>query len=343
MTEPPVGSGVPAWWLPAATETRLHTVMQTIVDDLAGTLVGPVSRVVGAGGKRLRPALTLAVAALGELPAQAAGVLDRAAAVELLHCATLIHDDLLDGAATRRGAPTVNVTEGMGCAVLSGDLLIAAAGVLAGRASQHAGTVIAQTLAALCRGEALEADLRFEATATMEQLLDVVRLKTGSLTQAACLLGADAAGLPSAVVAGVAEYGMEFGISLQLIDDLIDITSTPQLAGKPVGVDFVAGTVTVPAALAMHHLPELQSLLRPDLDDLARRRALTLLRSPESVWPSMVAAVGHAVAAGECLRAVGDGEPAVERLAQWPIHYLRSQLAAKTTNYSLVRPTPVGT
>jgi len=113
------------------------------------------------------------------------------------------------------------------------------------------------------------------------------------------VLGADAAGLPSAVVAGVAEYGMEFGISLQLIDDLIDITSTPQLAGKPVGVDFVAGTVTVPAALAMHHLPELRSLLRPDLDDLARRRALALLRSPESVWPSMVAAVGHAVAAGD--------------------------------------------
>ena len=110
--------------------------MQTIVDDLAGTLVGPVSRVVGAGGKRLRPALTLAVGALGELPAQAAGVLDRAAAVELLHCATLIHDDLLDGAATRRGAPTVNVTEGMGCAVLSGDLLIAAAGVLAWTSSQ---------------------------------------------------------------------------------------------------------------------------------------------------------------------------------------------------------------
>ena len=323
-------NGAPAWRLSAATETRLDTVLHAAIAELAGSLATPVTRVVGAGGKRLRPALTLAVAGLGQLPQQAAGVLDRAAAVELLHCATLIHDDLLDGAAVRRGAATVNAAEGMGSAVLSGDLLIAAAGVLAGRVSQHAGMVIAQTLASLCRGEALEADARFDVTVTSERLLDVLRLKTGSLTQAACVLGADAAGLPGDVVDGVAEYGMEFGISLQLIDDVIDVVSTPALAGKPVGVDFLAGTVTMPAIFAMQHTPELRSLLRPVLDDISRRRALSLLRSPATVHASVLCAVEHAVTAGEALRAVGHGQPAIEQLAQWPVQYLRSQLDAKT-------------
>lgn len=315
------------WRLPAVTAARLSTVMDRAVADLAGPLTAPVRRILGAGGQRLRPALTLAVSQLGEEPRPTSRALDRAAAVELLHCATLVHDDLIDGADVRRGTPTVNAAEGLGSAVLSGDLLLAAAYLLAARVGD--GAVIARTLASLCRGEALEAEGRFDDTVAVAHCLEVVRLKTGSLLQAACLLGAQCAGLDPDAADAVAEFGMHFGISLQLLDDVIDIVSTPRLAGKPVGVDFVAGTVTVPAALAMAEAPELRLLLRPGLDDLSRRRAHALLRSPSAVRSAVALAAEHAAAAADALRTVPLGGPSLEELAAWPGLFLRAQLLSK--------------
>ncbi|MEO9221432.1 MAG: polyprenyl synthetase family protein [Mycobacteriaceae bacterium] len=317
------------WRLPAATAARLDTVMDRAVADLAGPLTPQLRRILGAGGQRLRPALTLAVSQLGRSSGPDAGALERAAAVELLHCATLVHDDLIDGADVRRGTPTVNAAEGLGAAVLSGDLLIAAAYLVAGRAGDGAGTVIARTLASLCRGEALEALGQFDAAVGVPHCLEVIRLKTGSLLAAACLLGAQAADLDSAATSALAKFGMHFGISLQLLDDVIDVVSTPLLAGKPVGVDFSTGTVTVPAALALTEFPELGSLLRPGLDDLSRRRALALLRTPSAVRSAVAMAAEHAEAAGSALRRVDLGDPALEELADWPVLFLQSQLRSK--------------
>jgi len=318
------------WRLSDARAGELDLVLHAAVGELAGGLAAPVARIVGARGQRLRPALTLAVAALGGgRTGRDAEALGRAGAVELLHCATLVHDDLIDGATLRRGVPTVNAAEGECRAILSGDLLIAAACLLAARAGPDAGMLVAQTLASLCRGEALEEDVRFDASVSVETLLDIVALKTGSLIQAACVLGAQTARLDRETSAAIARFGMEFGMSLQLLDDVVDVVSTPVLAGKPVGVDFLAGTVTLPSALAMEHSPELRSLLRPGLDDVSRRRALALLRSPPAVRAAVAVAGEHIDAAGDALLGVNGGNLGFTELAAWPRRFFEAQLATK--------------
>ncbi len=223
----------------------------------------------------------------------------------------------------------MNAAEGECRAILSGDLLIAAACLLAARAGPDAGMLVAQTLASLCRGEALEEDVRFDASVSVETLLDIVALKTGSLIQAACVLGAQTARLDRETSAAIARFGMEFGMSLQLLDDVVDVVSTPVLAGKPVGVDFLAGTVTLPSALAMEHSPELRSLLRPGLDDVSRRRALALLRSPPAVRAAVAVAGEHIDAAGDALLGVNGGNLGFTELAAWPRRFFEAQLATK--------------
>jgi heptaprenyl diphosphate synthase len=316
----------------------LETVMRRTILDLGGQLHAPLSRMVEAGGKQLRPALTLTIADLaggpgGRLAARSADeprqALQLAAAVELLHCATLIHDDLIDGSKLRRGVPAVSALEGTATAVVAGDLLIAAASMLAGRVSQQSGLVIARTLVELCRGEALEEQLRFNPAPDPVQLLDVIRLKTGSLLRAACLLGAQAASAGAEFETAAAEFGMEFGISLQLIDDLLDVVSSPLLAGKPVGADFAAGTVTMPALLAIQANPELADLLGPVTTDASRQRMLALLRSPEAIRPTVQAAQDHAEAACRTLSAVSPENLGLRRLSRWPLRYLRFQLLTK--------------
>ncbi len=302
----------------------------------------PLSRIVSAGGKRLRAALTLTVARVlapdsgspwepGAQPDAAAGpagwqsrALELAAAAELLHAATLVHDDLIDDAPLRRGVPTIHAREGGPAAVIGGDLLIAAASMLASGVSQRAGQVLAETLLQLCRGEALEGSLRFNPAAGPEELLEVVTLKTGSLMRAACLLGAEAAGAGPSASESLGRFGMEFGIVLQLVDDLLDIVSTPELAGKPVGVNFPAGVPTLPAAFAMQLRPELRGMFSAAPTD--RARAIALLRSPDAVRAVIDVASGHAERAAEALAPL----PAAGRLAEWPGNYLRQQLSSRS-------------
>lgn len=303
----------------------------------------PLSRIVSAAGKRLRAALTLTAARLlapdcgspwepgpGARPGAAAEpagwqarALELAAAAELLHAATLVHDDLIDDAPLRRGVPTIHAREGRPAAVIGGDLLIAAASMLASGVSQRAGQVLAETLLQLCRGEALEGSLRFNPAAAPDQLLEVVALKTGSLLRAACLLGAEAAGADPFVREALGRFGMEFGIVLQLVDDLLDIVSTPELAGKPVGVDFAAGVPTLPAAFAMQLRPELRGMFHAG--PIERAQAIALLRSPDAVRAVIDVASGHAERAAEALAPL----PAARPLAGWPGDYLRQQLSSR--------------
>jgi geranylgeranyl pyrophosphate synthase len=347
----PTPDEVDVWSVCPHLRLPLETLMRRTVLDLGGHLSGPLSRMVEAGGKQLRPALTLTIAHLtggpvaarsAEEPSQA---LQLAAAVELLHCATLIHDDLIDGSTLRRGVPAVSALEGTAAAVVGGDLLIAAAAMLAGRVSQQSGLVIARTLVELCRGEALEEQLRFDPAPDPERLLEIIRLKTGSLVRAACLLGAQAASAEAEFEAAAAEFGMEFGISLQLIDDLLDIVSSPLLAGKPVGADFVAGTVTMPALLAIQADAELATLLgdvSTVTTDAGRERMLALLRSPEAIRATVQTAQDHAERACRALSAVSAHDLALRRLAHWPLWYLRSQLSRKVVPELRFLVPPVG-
>jgi heptaprenyl diphosphate synthase len=319
------------WALRPDVASRLDTAMRDAVMELAGPLGAPLTRVIQAGGKRLRPALTLAIAAMGGRTADDPGVLALAAAVELLHCATLVHDDLIDGAPERRGVPTLSAREGPAAAVVGGDLLIAAASMMAGQVSQEAGLLVARTLASLCRGEVLQDQLRYDAAAPVDRLMEVARLKTGSLFQLACLLGAQTFDCGPAFREAVAGFGMDLGVCVQLVDDLLDLVSSPSLAGKPVGADFSSGTVTVPIALALRDCPELRLLLRPGLGTAALERAMRLLQDGAgSLAEATATARLIADGAGSRLRAVAPGQGTAELLAGLPVMYLDSQLQAKT-------------
>ena len=243
---------------------------------------------MAAGGKRLRPELLLRCAGLagdagpGGLsadPVQRAATLGAAAAVELLHSATLLHDDLLDGSETRRGVAAVHRAEGLSTAVIAGDALIAQSWRHVARCDAADVEDLADALADMCAGEELEAGLSFDPTARPLDVVRVAQLKTGALLRAACRIGGRRAGLPEPQVRALGAFGSDFGVALQLVDDVLDVASEPALLGKPCGADFVAGTVTMPTVYALLDGPpgELAGLLRPGLDPAGAGRARDLV------------------------------------------------------------------
>ncbi len=299
-----------------APATAVDAVLAGALDGVPASLREPCHRVALAGGKRLRAGLVLAAATVaGEHPPAA---VTAAAAVELLHLATLVHDDLLDDAPVRRGVPTVNAKEGAATALLAGDLLIGLAGRLASRVDGHVRASLDEALVDLCAGQALEADNRYHAGADAETVLRTATLKTGTLLGVACEIGGHLAG--AADTADLRAYGLDFGTVLQLVDDLLDLLSDEPTYGKPTGVDFAAGTVTLPAVHALAACPDLRMLLRPGLDPADRRRANDLLRA----GPGIAATVRTVHAR---VRRAGDRLPASTELAGLPGRYVTRQMA----------------
>jgi len=321
--------GPSAWALPPAADRRLRALMRKTVLSMGGPLGNPLMRIITAGGKGLRPALTITTAAIGGCEAEDAPVLAAAAAIEFLHVASLVHDDLIDQAPIRRGVATLSAREGPSAAIVGGDLLIAAACTLAGEVSREAGGIMAETLAQLCRGEAIQDELRYRPFTSVESLTEVMRLKAGSLLRAACLLGAHCWNADAQAQSAVADFGMDLGVCLQLTDDLLDVVSSPVLAAKPVGTDFSAGTPTLPAVLAIRENAELGQLLRPGLDPASRQRAISLLQSSAGPLAATEAAArDYATRAARRLDAADLG-PAARELARWPEAYLNGQLASR--------------
>ena len=317
------------WGLTAGERAALDPILLGSLDRWAPTLLGPVLRVL-AGGKRLRPSLTIAAAGQRGGAVYSSDVLAGAAAVELLHCATLVHDDVMDDAQSRHGEPTINAGEGVAHAILCGDLLIAAAGTLAARAGPGAALLISETLARLCVGQAQEDGRRFDPTVGEADVLAAAAGKTGSLLAAASRLGGLLAGSGPVVLAALDAFGMAFGTSLQLLDDVLDLTSTAERLGKPVLADFFAGTMTLPVLVSVAGSAELRALRRPDLDPAQHERAVALLRDPQAIAYTVQRASHEAERAATALLDVAPpGSPLID-LARWPRLYLQAQLASKT-------------
>jgi heptaprenyl diphosphate synthase len=315
---------------------RVEAVVARELGRLPSALAQPCRRIAEAGGKRLRATLVLAsAAALAAAPAPPGDeVVEAAAAVELLHLATLVHDDLLDGAVVRRGVPTVNAAEGPGTAVLVGDVLIAVAGRLAVSVGAGAGLLIHDVLTEMCAAQAQESRGRHHAGLTLEEAVAVAEGKAGTLLAAACQLGAMLVRPDDGDLAGrLAEFGRRFGTCLQLLDDILDVVSSESLCGKPVGVDFAAGTLTMPAIVAMGESGELRELCRPELTDSERERALTLVRSSTGVAATLWCAAEQMRRAEEvllCAEPARDAS-ALAHLAAMPRRFLAQQVR-------LVRP-----
>lgn len=196
-------------------------------------------------GKRLRPALLL-------LSGKATGGVSAAhhtlaAVVEMVHVATLVHDDVLDQADERRKRPTICATAGNVGAVLLGDYLISHAFHLCSELdSQYAARRIGATTNTVCEGELLQNHLCGDDRITESQYLDIVRRKTGALTAVSCELGAYYAGADSSLVRAMHTFGMSAGVAFQIIDDVLDIIGDPGQVGKTLGLDFTHGKVTLP-------------------------------------------------------------------------------------------------
>jgi len=255
-------------WLPA----RLGEVEELLRERAAGhgePLGGDVAATLAAGGKRLRPLLVLLCAGVdgGESSVRAA------AAIELVHMATLVHDDVLDEAPLRRGQPTVAATAGRGRATAVGDLLFSQAFALLGEhGDTRAISLLARASTALARGELAQRRDAFDASIGERRYLDRCRLKTAALFECACLLGRD--------VPELGAFGAEIGLAFQLLDDVLDVSGPPERTGKARGTDLLDGTVTLPLIAAAASDPSLRSVdlrgLDPDsAESLCDRMAAT--------------------------------------------------------------------
>jgi geranylgeranyl pyrophosphate synthase len=234
-------------WLPsrlARVENQLREQArvqgEVLGEDAAATLA--------AGGKRLRPLLVLLCAgsAGGEEAVRAA------TAIELVHMATLVHDDVLDAAPLRRGQPTVAATSGRARAVAVGDLLFSRAfALLAEHGDVRAVSLLAAASVALARGELNQRQDAFDTAISGQRYLERCRLKTAKLFECACLMGRD--------VESLGAFGAEIGLAFQLLDDVLDVAGPPERTGKARGTDLLDGTVTLPLIMAAEADPSIRS------------------------------------------------------------------------------------
>ena len=239
----------------AATEERLAELAAGAGPALAQPLVGTLS----AGGKRLRPMLVF-LCADGD-DSLAAGVLRAAVSIELLHMATLVHDDVLDRSPLRRGHPTIYASAGRLEATAAGDLLLSRAfAELAAGGSAEAVRELSAASSALVRGELMQRADAFSPAVTPERYAERCELKTARLFESACRLGA-LLGSPGAAAAdALGLFGSRIGLAFQILDDVLDIEGPPERTGKPRGADLLDGTVTLPLILARGEDPALRSL-----------------------------------------------------------------------------------
>jgi geranylgeranyl pyrophosphate synthase len=234
------GGDVPE--LMAAVETRLAEVAAGH-GELLGRQAGDT---IAAGGKRLRPLLVFL--ATGSAGAAREAAVPAAVAVELIHSASLVHDDVLDAADLRRGRPTVVAAAGRVGATATGDFLFSQAfAELA--AAGHAGdiTELAAAGAALARGELWQREDAWNTNVSIERYLARCELKTARLFEAACRLGARADSGPVDVLGA---FGRRIGLAFQLLDDVLDVSGPTERTGKPRGTDLLDGTVTLPLIVA---------------------------------------------------------------------------------------------
>ncbi|HSS43303.1 MAG TPA: polyprenyl synthetase family protein [Solirubrobacterales bacterium] len=241
-------------WLPARLG-EVEELLRAAVGGHGETLGVDAAATLAAGGKRLRPMLVLLCAG----PEGDGAAVRAAAAIELVHMATLVHDDVLDAAPLRRGLPTVAATSGRERAVATGDLLFSRAfALLADAGDRRSVALLADASVALARGELAQRRDAFDLGVSEERYLSRCRLKTARLFECACLLGRPDEALR--------EFGADIGLAFQLLDDVLDVSGPPERTGKARGTDLLDGTVTLPLIEAAKSDPGIREVDLHTLD-----------------------------------------------------------------------------
>ncbi len=254
----------------ALVEERLQDLAQTSIPELEPLLEHALSH----GGKRVRPALTLLASSI--IPLGSENPVRMATGVELLHLATLIHDDTVDDADTRRGRASVSGLWGKEVAVLLGDYLFATSATLVcDTGNLRVVRRFAETIMELASGEIIEYFNTFNPQQELDRYYDRIYRKTASLFRTASETGAVLSAASEEQVRSLSDYGYNIGMAFQVVDDMLDILGTEAELGKPVGNDLRHGVLTLPSILLMQRYPQdnpIPALFRdPELDGQLQR------------------------------------------------------------------------
>jgi octaprenyl-diphosphate synthase len=215
------------------------------------TLTDIAAHLICGGGKRVRPVVTLlAFLAFGGKRTQ--DIVDIATALELIHTATLLHDDIIDRAETRRGKESAYKKFGLKNTLVAGDFLFIKAFEFAGKFDETVVEWTADACALLTEGETLQGYFNRNRDVTLDDYVEIVRRKTASLFETGAKLGAYLAGANSAAVEETQRYGLNMGIAFQMVDDILDIVGHVELLGKPTGMDLRDGNPSLPIILALN-------------------------------------------------------------------------------------------
>lgn len=292
--------------------------LQQLIGARHPILSAAAEHLFGAGGKRLRPAIVL-LASRGTLPDQSITPRHRRLAeiTEMIHTASLVHDDVVDESETRRNAPTVNSFFGNRIAVLAGDFLFAQSSwYLANLDNLLVVKLLSEVIRDFAEGEIRQGLNRFDTTLTIEEYLEKSYYKTASLMANS----AQAAGVLSDVSETVAEnlyqYGRHLGLAFQIVDDILDFTATSDVLGKPAGSDLVSGNLTAPALYALEEQPYLATLIEREfaqdgdldqaLDLVANSRGISRSRDLAKFHSEQAIAQLANLPSSECVQALRD-------------------------------------
>ena len=297
----------------------LATDMERVEGELRGSVdsedrfLGEVAQhLVSAGGKRLRPALTLcaAYAAEGAEAASAAAVTG-GVACELVHLGSLYHDDVIDEAETRRGVPSVNARWSNIVAILAGDYLLARASSLAASLGADVAALLAATIGELCRGQVLELQHLFDARRTEEAYASAIEGKTAALFATSCRVGGMVSRVDEPTLDALTSFGHHLGMCFQVVDDVLDLTSTDEALGKHAGQDLIEGIYTLPVIYAVGDSAALRGMLGGPLDDDRLAEARALIAANGSIDAALAVARDHATKANEALSGADGLDPTV--------------------------------
>ena len=288
--------------LPADLE-RVEARLRDAVRHTDRFLGDVASHLVVAGGKRIRPTLTLCAsyAARGARSPVSDDTVTGAVACELVHLGSLYHDDVIDEAETRRGVPSVNARWSNIVAILSGDYLLARASALAASLGAEVAALLADTISELCRGQVLELQHLFDTGRTEEDYATAIEGKTATLFATSCRVGGMVCGVDDATLDALTRFGHHLGMCFQVVDDVLDLTATDEALGKPAGQDLAEGIYTLPVIYAMAEHPELRAALGGPLDPSRLDEISRLATQDGSVASAIAVARDHATKASEAL------------------------------------------
>ncbi|GIV15051.1 MAG: heptaprenyl diphosphate synthase subunit II [Armatimonadota bacterium] len=266
--------------------------------------------VLSSGGKRLRPALVCLSAYATGLPVDRNRLIPLAAAAELMHTATLIHDDVVDNTTTRRGRPTASALFGNGVTVLTGDYLLAKVmSLLAQDGDIEIIRTVSQVALEMSEGEVLQMIHKADVSISEQTYFDIIRKKTAVFIQGCCRTGALVTRAPQQVVEALSHYGFHLGMAFQIADDLLDYTGNPVRMGKPMGSDLREGKFTLPLIIALRESTpadreRLLQMVEAPVNDGEIQQVVEIIRRYDGFAKTRAVAVRHARQAAEALSAL---------------------------------------